>query len=115
MGRGMGYYRATKRSQRAAAKKRAAKTPVRSLSAGTLNPPFYETDAWLRLRFKTLLRFGAVCMLCRATKGEMHVDHIIPRSKAPERELDETNLQVLCRACNLGKSNTDSTDFRPKG
>jgi len=43
----------------------------------------------------------------------MHVDHIRPRSKSPSLELDPDNLQVLCKACNLGKSNLDDTDFRP--
>ena len=43
---------------------------------------------------------------------ELHVDHIKPRSKHPELELDINNLQILCKDCNLGKSNTDSIDYR---
>lgn len=88
---------------------------MRSLRNGDLNPPFYESDAWLRLRYQTLIRYGRVCMLCRTAIGEMHVDHIKPRSKHPELALDPENLQVLCRACNIGKSNTDETDLRPHG
>jgi 5-methylcytosine-specific restriction endonuclease McrA len=42
----------------------------------------------------------------------MHVDHILPRSKFPELELDIDNLQVLCEECNLAKSNIDTTDWR---
>jgi 5-methylcytosine-specific restriction endonuclease McrA len=42
----------------------------------------------------------------------MHVDHIKPRSKYPALELAEDNLQVLCELCNIGKSNTNETDWR---
>lgn len=42
----------------------------------------------------------------------MHVDHIKPRSKYPELELEFTNLQILCADCNLGKRNHDSIDWR---
>jgi 5-methylcytosine-specific restriction endonuclease McrA len=52
-------------------------------------------------------------MLCRQTNGVMHVDHIKPRSKYPHLALRESNLQVLCEACNLGKGNWDETDWRP--
>ena len=53
-------------------------------------------------------------MLCAKTKGVMHVDHIKPRSKFPDLELEFDNLQILCKACNLGKSNKDQTDFRQR-
>ena len=43
----------------------------------------------------------------------LHVDHIKPRSKYPELELDITNLQILCEDDNLGKSNRYETDYRP--
>jgi 5-methylcytosine-specific restriction endonuclease McrA len=52
-------------------------------------------------------------MLCGATE-RIVVDHIKPRRKFPELELDLDNLQVLCNDCNMGKSNDDYTDFRPK-
>lgn len=75
---------------------------------------FFETKAWLGLRYEALKRLGRVCSYCGSTQGTMHVDHIKPRSKFPELELEFENLQVLCRACNYGKSNIDFTDWRPK-
>src|SRR5262249_39926358 len=42
-------------------------------------------------------------------------DHIKPRSKFPELELELGNLQVLCADCNLGKRAWDQTDWRPAG
>jgi 5-methylcytosine-specific restriction endonuclease McrA len=73
---------------------------------------FYDSREWKQLRYKVLNKYGRTCALCRKSDGVMHVDHIKPRSKYPELELVFDNLQVLCEACNIGKSNTDETDFR---
>jgi len=60
-----------------------------------------------RLRFIILNRDKFMCVKCGhgpqnnpATK--LHIDHIIPYSKGGETT--EENLQALCSACNLGKS-----------
>jgi hypothetical protein len=76
--------------------------------------PFYERREWLELRYRVLRRYGRKCMSCERVGGEMHVDHIKPISVHPELALDEENLQVLCRDCNLGKSNKFADDLRPK-
>ena len=73
---------------------------------------FYNSPEWLSLRFKALKSMKRKCALCHTEHGEMHVDHIKPRSKYPELELDLNNLQILCRSCNIGKSNDDETDWR---
>lgn len=76
---------------------------------------FYKSPAWLRVRYQVLARYGFVCMACKRHKdvtGPLHVDHIKPRSKYPKLALDPTNLQVLCMACNLGKSNRYEHDHR---
>lgn len=72
---------------------------------------FYDSNEWLDARYFTLKKYGRNCACCGETEGQMHVDHIIPRSIRPDLELEASNLQVLCRACNLGKSNKDSTNF----
>jgi 5-methylcytosine-specific restriction endonuclease McrA len=85
---------------------------VRALKQKKDTDGFYETRAWAHLRYEALRVYGRKCSLCGTTAGEMHVDHIKPRSKNPELALVFGNLQVLCRDCNMGKSNKDETDWR---
>lgn len=75
---------------------------------------FYQSWEWKKLRYKVLLKYKRQCMCCGAMPPNITlvVDHIKPRSKFPELELKESNLQILCRSCNMGKSNKDETDFR---
>jgi len=75
---------------------------------------FYESKEWRELRYQALKLHGRQCLCCgqKAPNVELHVDHIKPRSKFPELELDINNLQVLCKDCNLGKSNYDCIDYR---
>lgn len=77
---------------------------------------FYETSEWLRLRYRVLRHYGGRCQLCgwspKKGLGGLQVDHIKPRSKYPRLCLTFSNLQVLCRRCNLGKSNIYTDDWR---
>ncbi len=77
---------------------------------------FYKSDKWRSLRYKALSLNDGCCVLCGRSKAKhgvvLHVDHIKPRSKHPELELELSNLQILCEDCNLGKSNRDRTDWR---
>lgn len=77
---------------------------------------FYRSDAWRRLRYRVLLKYGSRCQCCGASPPfvDIHVDHIKPASKYPELMLDFDNLQVLCLDCNFGKSNVYETDHRQK-
>ena len=63
------------------------------------------------VRYEVLKRDRA-CLLCGAGPKDavLEVDHIVPRSKGGSNDL--SNLQVLCRTCNRGKSNRDDTDLR---
>lgn len=85
-------------------------------TTSTVKEGFYHQDAWRELRYKAIKVHikinGRKCLLCFRENVELHVDHIKPRSKYPELELDPNNFQVLCKDCNLGKSNKDETDFR---
>jgi len=76
---------------------------------------FLQSRDWLELRYRVLKKHNGWCQAC-GHKGSpdnpIQVDHIKPRSTHPHLALSEKNLQVLCRNCNVGKSNKDSTDWR---
>lgn len=71
---------------------------------------FYRSRPWQDLRYRVLAVYRK-CLLC-GTRNELQVDHIKPRSKYPELALTFENMQVLCRDCNMGKSNRAEHDFR---
>jgi len=74
--------------------------------------PFYDSREWQELKYATLRKYGRKCMACGVSSEEIHVDHIKPRSKYPHLALEIDNLQVLCRICNMGKSNKYEDDWR---
>jgi 5-methylcytosine-specific restriction endonuclease McrA len=76
---------------------------------------FYTSDLWRSIRYEVIVRDNGKCCACgRSSKDGvvLHVDHIKPRSKFPEKQFELYNLQTLCEDCNIGKSNTDQTDWR---
>lgn len=58
-----------------------------------------------------VLKRDRVCQLCGNGPSDdvLEVDHIVPRSKGGLNDM--SNLQVLCRTCNRGKSNRDDESF----
>lgn len=74
---------------------------------------FYSTREWRSVRWQVISKSNGKCSVCGRTAKDdgviIHVDHIKPRSKFPELELEITNLQLLCADCNLGKSNKTQT------
>ncbi len=92
-----------------------AKPKVAPSDAKAARVAFYDSDEWRRLRYRVLKANNGCCQCCGASSAngaQLHVDHVKPRSKFPELELEFTNLQVLCRDCNLGKGAWDQTDWR---
>ncbi len=76
---------------------------------------FLNTVEWKTVRYMALKQSNGACCLCGrgASHGVvLNVDHIKPRRTHPHLALDVSNLQVLCSACNHGKGNWDSTDWR---
>ena len=97
----------------------SASTPQGRIAVATVtgNPadPFYYSRAWKFVRYEVLKRSRGCCELCGmgpTVRKPLHVDHIKPRSRFPDLELDLTNLQVLCADCNLGKGARDCVDWR---
>lgn len=83
---------------------------------------FYKSWDWRTARFRVLQKYGYTCMCCGAKKGDFTaqglavrivVDHIKPLSKNWHLRLDQSNCQILCDECNMGKGAHDETDFRP--
>jgi len=90
-----------------------ARNKIIKRTKGKVDPnSFYLTDAWMTIRNKAKRLYGSVCMKCRKEGIEIHVDHILPRSLFPALALDIHNLQILCKKCNLDKSNKESIDYR---
>jgi hypothetical protein len=87
----------------------------RILSTFTKKPKkrcFYLTNQWLYLKKEVHKLYKCGCMKCGKTEGETHVDHILPRSLHPELQYNIHNLQILCKNCNMKKSNKNNTDYR---
>lgn len=67
---------------------------------------FYSSPEWIAIRKQVLQEEGRICAICRKRikrDADLTVDHKLPRSKYPDKELDRANLQVLCRKCNSAK------------
>jgi hypothetical protein len=73
---------------------------------------FVRTGTW----WSILARDNWTCCSCgRSSRKDgvtLEVDHIQPRSLGGTD--DPSNLQTLCRKCNIGKSNRDNTDLRKR-
>ena len=82
---------------------------------GSHEESFYNSEGWKVLRKKAFQKYPSICMRC-GNKDFLEVDHVKPRSRYPDLELDIDNLQILCRDCNLSKGVKDSPnwDFRQK-
>jgi hypothetical protein len=70
-----------------------------------------------RLRATVLIRDNCTCRMCGASPARdpgvrLHVDHITPWAKGGATALD--NLQTLCSACNIGKSDRLCAPTNPK-
>jgi len=61
----------------------------------SFDPKFYWSKAWRAFRAK-YLRLHPWCSVPGCTERATHLDHIIPRARAPDRAFDETNLAGLC-------------------
>jgi 5-methylcytosine-specific restriction endonuclease McrA len=75
---------------------------------------WYLSDAWKKLRYQAIVKYGNRCKCCgRGPKDgvSIHVDHIRPKSLWPSLALNIDNLQILCSDCNLGKGNKDRINW----
>ena len=59
-----------------------------------------STRRWRKLRERILVRDNHCCQRC-GSEEELQIDHIISRVDGGQN--NESNLQVLCKLCNLKK------------
>ncbi len=74
-----------------------------------------ERISWPRgLREALYRRQRGICMYCRIKLNRVanHIDHKIPVNQGGTN--DPTNLQLLCRGCNLRKSDRSDAEFRAR-
>ena len=64
---------------------------------------FYGSGAWRNLRAVTIAKRGKRCERCGVTKGQFHVDHVVPIWVSWASRLDPQNLEVLCRRCHVSE------------
>ena len=87
--------------------------PGRRLAPPTMErrDGFYRSVPWRKLRAWFMGQpENALCAECRRwgrLTPAVICDHILPRQSNPGRELDPTNLQALCRACDNRKRARD--------
>jgi len=66
------------------------------------NDSFYSSSAWLAARARVLMRDDHLCQRCfrkgRIRAGKI-VHHIVPLEQAPERTLEDSNLETSCGKC----------------
>lgn len=90
--------------------------PSETREVEAIDIPELDSYSFVRagLWWSVLARDNWRCCSCGRTAKEdgvtLEVDHIIPRSKGGTDEM--SNLQTLCKKCNIGKSNKDTTDLR---
>ena len=54
---------------------------------------FYGSGAWRNLRAVTIAKRGKRCERCGVTKGQFHVDHVVPIWVSWASRLDPQNLR----------------------
>lgn len=68
--------------------------------------------ALCKMKYDALYLFGDRCMSC-GCKENIELDHIYPVSRYPEKAFKFSNIQLLCKICNIHKNNKNIIDFRP--
>lgn len=69
--------------------------------------PFFRSASWKAFRAQVLARRARMCARCGrpvAMNERIHLDHRVPRRKAPERAFDESNIELLCHPCHSKKT-----------
>lgn len=63
-------------------------------------------DPYTKAKADLICRLGEYCSYCERL-GDLHVEHVVPRSHRPDLEQEWTNFLLGCVNCNAIKSNTN--------
>jgi 5-methylcytosine-specific restriction endonuclease McrA len=66
---------------------------------------WYQRARWFRLRQQVLVAQAYQCAACGHVQQQLEVDHIVKHDDDPRRFYDRQNLQALCPACHVAKTN----------
>lgn len=65
-----------------------------------MRDPFYDSPEWHALTDRAIARDGSRCLVAwifgGPCSGVLHGHHIVPRSEAPDLELDLDNVMTAC-------------------
>jgi len=98
-----------------APKVKAAAAPKPASGLKDAIAEFYDSWDWKTLRYVVLKERGRKCECCNLSADDgavMNVDHVKPIRLHWDLRLVKSNLQVLCKDCNMGKGSWDQTDWR---
>ena len=90
--------------------RKAAPKPTRAPDTRTTSRERGYDGKWEKLR-NWWIRQHPVCQWPGCWRPAAIVDHVVPIDVAPERRLDETNLQSLCRSHHSVKTNEDKRRY----
>ena len=71
-------------------------------------PPPGTLQHYKNAKSDLLDRIGAYCSYCER-RGDLHVEHVVPKSRKPDLENDWTNFLLGCRNCNGIKGNRNQS------
>jgi 5-methylcytosine-specific restriction endonuclease McrA len=77
---------------------------------------FYQSQAWLTIRRKALIRDGHRCVMCGIDVSgykKSRVDHIYTVKSRPDLALSLSNLRTLCGVCD-NRRHADKLGNKPK-
>ena len=67
----------------------------------------YWSPEWRMLRAKLITAAGWRCSVCKRTRADLEIDHIIPMARGGAA-LDERNLSVKCADCHREKTRREN-------
>lgn len=69
------------------------------ISKASFSDRIKHTAQWKEMREKVFKRDNYTCVICNKRGGQLHPDHILPKSRYPELVFELGNIRTLCVPC----------------